>query len=77
MVCLLLDRPCSGFQTLQENGFALGNGRSSLSGQPLYIHLVGIENETAEHALSTLGDGGEKLILTSALEVGCFYAIIC
>lgn len=43
--------------------------RYNSSIQPLYIHLVGVDHDSAERAIADLGDLGEELILTSGLEV--------
>lgn len=55
----------SGLQDSRQG--ASSSGR--LGEQPVYIHLVGIEDDAAEKALSALGERGQRLILTSTLEV--------
>ena len=65
---LLMSSPLT---LLQESRQSTGSSRPGLAVQPLYVYLVGIESEAAEVALSALGEQGERLILTSVLEV-CF-----
>ena len=48
------------------------SGRPGLAEQPVYIYLVGIAEDDAEKALSALGDRGQRLILSSTLEVRIF-----
>lgn len=37
--------------------------------QPLFVYLVGLENDRVEDALLVLGQSGERLIVTASLEV--------
>ena len=48
---------------------ASSSGRPGFGEQPVYVYLVGIDDEAVEHALSALGERGQRLILTSTLEV--------
>ena len=45
--------------------------------QPLYIHLVGVDHDSAERAIADLGDLGEELILTTGLEVDLDFHSMC
>lgn len=40
--------------------------------QPLFVFSVGLEREAVVEALAALGERGERLILTSSLEVRLF-----